>query len=222
MASFDDIWEQNYAAGQALNKYPLSDVVSFVFRHRPQRPNNTVSILEVGCGTAPNVAFMAREGFQVSGIDASKTAVRIASERLEKEGLKADLTIGDFCALPYKDESFDLVVDRAALTHADFPSMRRAIDEIRRVLKPRGRFLFIPFGDTHASFANSTLADNLTSIDVGGALAGHGQVTFVSRKEISVLFRDGWKLLQCRRNEHIDMLDAIEMVVSWTVIAEKT
>ena len=74
---FDAIWERLYqAGGRHRNRYPFDSVVQFVFRHRPKDvPVNEVRILEVGCGAGNNLWFAALEGFQVTGIDASETAI---------------------------------------------------------------------------------------------------------------------------------------------------
>jgi SAM-dependent methyltransferase len=78
-----------------------------------------VRVLELGCGTGNNLWFAAREGFQVCGLDASATAVAFARERLEAEGLTADVRVGDFTQkLPYPDAFFDFIIDRAALSLA--------------------------------------------------------------------------------------------------------
>ena len=37
--NFDDIWEENYSKGQALNKYPYGELVSIFFN-----PNDSFSI----------------------------------------------------------------------------------------------------------------------------------------------------------------------------------
>jgi hypothetical protein len=77
--TFDPVWEQIYQSGRHANRYPWDAVVSFVFRHRPRdlTPADT-SVVEIGCGTAPNLWFAAREGFRVAGVDASDAAITIA------------------------------------------------------------------------------------------------------------------------------------------------
>ena len=123
MTSFDESWEQTYREGRQLNKYPWSDVVAFVFRHKPDRPRAEVSVLEVGCGSGPNLVFLAAEGFRAFGLDASPAAVEVAKRRLAEEGLSAEVTMGDFTRLPFADGSMDMVIDRAALCHADAASV---------------------------------------------------------------------------------------------------
>ena len=215
MASFDESWEQTYREGRQLNKYPWSDVVSFVFRHRPARPAAEISVLEVGCGSGPNLMFLAAEGFRTFGVDASDAAIAVAKERLAEKGLAAEAAVGDFTALPFAGQSMDLVIDRAALTHADQASIVKAVAEIRRVLKPGGKFLFTPFADSHAGFA-AALAGGQDASHLAGF-----QVTFFNGREIATLFETGWRLIQCTRREEVDMLNLSNLFASWIAVAEK-
>ena len=50
-----------------------------------------------------NIWFAAREGYDVTGIDASKAAILFAKKRFDADGLKCNLKIGDFSALPFDD-----------------------------------------------------------------------------------------------------------------------
>ncbi|HMA51643.1 MAG TPA: class I SAM-dependent methyltransferase [Magnetospirillaceae bacterium] len=221
MPSFDESWEQTYRAGKQLNRYPWTDVVTFVFRHKPARPASEISVLEVGCGGGANVAFFAAEGFRAFGLDASSSAIASAQQRLAAANLAADLQVGDFTCLPYAAESMDLVVDRAALSHADAASIAKAVVEIRRVLKPGGKFLFNPFGDSHGGFAPAALGSDGTSLGAGaGTLAGL-QVTFFNPREIASLFAEGWRLIHCVRREELDMLDPANFFANYIVVAEK-
>lgn len=221
MTSFDQSWEQTYREGKQLNKYPWTDVVSFVFRHKPDRPRGEVSILEVGCGGGSNVAFFAAEGFRAFGLDASPSAVAAASRRLASEGLPAEIAEGDFTDLPFAAGTMDLVVDRAALSHADSASIGKAVAEIHRVLKPGGKFLFNPFGDSHGGFSPAALRRDGTSSGSGASTIAGLQVTFFNAKEISGLFAEGWRLIQCVRREELDMLDPANFFANWIVVAEK-
>ena len=78
----DPVWEEKYSAGH-VQRYPWDVVVSFVFRNLPSgRPPSEIKIMEIGFGTAPNLWFAAREGFQVFGIEGSESAVDLAKESL--------------------------------------------------------------------------------------------------------------------------------------------
>jgi len=219
--SFDRHWEEKYAAGHT-QRYPWDTVVSFVFQNAPRdRERSEVRILEVGCGTGANLWFAGREGFSVTGIDASESAIATAQAWLSEENIKAELRIADFTALPFEDATFDLIVDRAALTCCGRDAMKTAIAEIARVAKPGAKFLFTPYADSHSSVAGGTLDEDGTVRDItSGAVAGAGQIYFVSRREIPELLGECWEISEMARREEIDLKAPSSQIHSeWKIVA---
>lgn len=222
-ASCDPIWEQKYAAGHS-QRYPWDIVVSFVFRNAPRdRPRADIGILEVGCGTGANLWFAAREGFRVAGVDGSASAIATAQQRFREDGLSGDLRVADFVALPFADASMSLVIDRGSLTCCGTTALRSALAEIHRVLQPGGRFLFNPYADSHSSArAGRPGPDDLT-VDIGaGTLAGVGHIRFTSRRDLTEMLKEGWKILSLERLEKADMLRPEGAIHSeWLVVLER-
>src|SRR5689334_7521108 len=108
-------WDEFYTHSKA-GRYPTEDLIRFVARNFFSVPDRKqVKILEIGCGTGPNLWFLAREGFTVAGIDGSRVALEEAQRYLSREGLSAQLDRGDVTALPYIDQSFDAVIDLECL-----------------------------------------------------------------------------------------------------------
>ncbi len=97
-------------------------------------------VLEVAVGTGRNFTFYP-QGVQLSGIDLSPAMLRIARKRAEELGVDADLREGDAQQLPFADASFDTVV--CTLSLCAIPDDRRAIAEMKRVLRPGGRLLLL-------------------------------------------------------------------------------
>jgi SAM-dependent methyltransferase len=222
---FDPRWEEMYEAGRALNRYPWDVVVNFVHGYAPrERPRQTVTIAEVGCGTASNLWFAAREGFTVAGIDGSAAAIEYARERFVAEELKGDLRIGDFAELPWPAEHFDLVIDRAALTHTSRSTASAAIAEVRRVLRPGGRFLFTPHGAGHDGVAFGVRGPDGLTLDISeGPLAGMPQTYLYDLAGIHAVLDGGWHLLSVQRVETVEKLPSnCGRRVGWQVIAERT
>lgn len=223
--TFDPVWETEiYAQGQCLNKYPYDIVVSFVFRHFPRdKPRGDVRILEIGCGAGNNLLFAAAEGFQVAGLDGSRSAVDHARRRFAESGLVADLRVGDFTQLPFDDAAFDLVVDRGALVCTGLSSARRAAAEVRRVLKIGGKFLFNPYSAAHTSASGGTPIDDGLVIDIRrGSLVGCGQLCFYRREDVDAVAAAGWRVVQW---EHMEATDQArtppEVHAEWRVILQK-
>lgn len=222
--SFDRQWEEDiYARGAQLNRYPFDAVVSFLFRHAPRtRPRSALSVLEVGCGVGNNLWFAAREGFQVSGIDASSIAIRAASERFAAEGLVGDLRVGDFCRLPFEDARFDLAIDRQALTCVPRAAAREAVRELARVLRPGGKLFSSLYSARHTSAsAGEPGGDGLVRAIRGGTLAGLGQIRFYDAAALDELYAAPWIELA---REHVELTSSLEGAAEtqaeWRVVAQ--
>jgi ubiquinone/menaquinone biosynthesis C-methylase UbiE len=118
-------WDQRARAGSPDYLTPLAKAALQVGRH-PER------VLDIGCGTGVGTLFLAREFPQarVRGIDISEEMVAEAQSKigLDPEGRVA-FKVADAAALPYEEESFDLV---AQLNMPPFFS------EVSRVLRPGG------------------------------------------------------------------------------------
>jgi SAM-dependent methyltransferase len=99
-------------------------------------------VLEIGCGRGFNLLRLARRNLDVTfiGIDLIPWHVRAA--RLGGLG-RRNLGVfeADFHHLPFADESFDLVFSVEAICHA--ADVYRVVEEVRRVLRPGGRFVTI-------------------------------------------------------------------------------
>ena len=216
-----EYWIAKYRDGHSQS-YPWDAVVSFVLRHAPRdRPREAVRILEVGCGTGANLWFAAREGFDVSGLELSEDAISAARQRFHDDGLNADLNVGSFESLPFSDGSFDLVIDRAALTCADRLGIERAISEIARVTRAGGRFFMNVYADGHSSAFSHGAGGSGTVLEPDlGSLAGQGRITFLSKADIRELLDTSWHIEAMQRVELDDQMRPDDgMHTEWRVVA---
>ena len=108
-------------------------------------------ILNVGCGNSEFSEKMYDEGFTHNyNIDICKNVIDFMRERnKDKKGLHFDVM--DVCEMAYKDETFDLIVDKStidALLCGDhsFSIVAKMLKEISRVLKTGGYYLIISYG----------------------------------------------------------------------------
>ncbi len=98
-----------------------------------------VRVLDCGIGTGELAAAVARVApgpVEVDGIDVSSAMLVHAHHRLAAMGCSATLQQGDVRALPYPDDSFDIVTSAHVLEHLPDPQI--ALREMVRVLKPGG------------------------------------------------------------------------------------
>jgi demethylmenaquinone methyltransferase/2-methoxy-6-polyprenyl-1,4-benzoquinol methylase/phosphoethanolamine N-methyltransferase len=104
-------------------------------------------VLDVGCGTGTlAIAIKPRVGVgEVRGIDASPEMIEVAKEKAVKAGSDLDLQVALIEAIPFPDASFDLVTSSLMLHHLPDDLKRKGLAEIKRVLRPGGRFLAMDF-----------------------------------------------------------------------------
>src|SRR5205807_1080625 len=93
-------------------------------------------VLEIGVGLGTDFTRFVRAGANAHGVDLTQAAIELVHHRLELEQLSADIRVGDAERLPFEGESFDLVYSWGVLHHT--PDTRRALAEVRRVLRPGG------------------------------------------------------------------------------------
>lgn len=142
MKTVKEFWNEVYSGGGQLNRYPYGFVFSMAMRlFRKSVEFGGVSVLEVGCGAANNLIALAREGFEVTGIDFSEEVVNIANQRLSAEGFAETVQVGDFTQVPFGDEKFDIVIDRGAVCCVSHQSAIAAYSEAGRVLRRGGAIL---------------------------------------------------------------------------------
>lgn len=97
-------------------------------------------VLEIAVGTGRNLSFYPR-GVRLTGIDFSPAMLEIARSRAAEASIDVELREGDAQALDFADASFDTVV--CTLSLCSIPDDRRAVAEVKRVLRPGGRFLLM-------------------------------------------------------------------------------
>jgi len=140
----DDLVRRSFARQAGLFSGPGSPFAS--------RPASTLAwieplrddmiVLDVACGAAHASEPVARHVRQVVGIDLTPELLRIGAERMRANGItNVLLQEGNAEALPFADESFDIVCCRSSLHH--FADPRRAVGEMVRVCRPGGRVVLV-------------------------------------------------------------------------------
>ncbi len=134
-------WERAYREYPKFASDFAWDHVCVVMERFPGR-----SVYEVGFGSGMNLLWARQHGWdEVAGCDVADTAVARARALLPGADLRLESIVD--CSAP--SARYDLVVDRAALSCLAPKDMKKALGQIRRILKPGGLFLFNPYGPEH-------------------------------------------------------------------------
>ena len=104
--------------------------------------NSGSRVLEIAPGPGYLAIELARlTGGSVTGVDISRSFVRIADENARKAGVRVTFEHGDAADLPFPNDQFDFIVCRAAFKNFSRPLV--ALNEMHRLLKRGGSALII-------------------------------------------------------------------------------
>jgi len=170
-------WETEYSSSSLKNKntYPNEDLISFIYNN--YQMNNNCKVLDLGCGWGNNLKFLKDFGFDVYGVELSPSAFKKCKEITKNVFNKSfdDLSV-------FKDDFFELIVDRQSIQHNDEDNIYETIYEVHRCLKTNGIFY------SHMiSKANYSFKTNYVSISQLNKLFQKFKIiknTFVQRTDL--------------------------------------
>jgi len=120
---------------------PYKQLVDYVNENSPCRA------LDVGCGTGTDAIFLKQRGFDVSAIDISGEAIKIAKSKARKERVNIDFKVGDVLDMPFGNETFEFVNDNGCFHLLDKLVWKKFVEEVARVMKSKARYLMKCFSD---------------------------------------------------------------------------
>jgi ubiquinone/menaquinone biosynthesis C-methylase UbiE len=144
ISSFDDClagsFEQRYAA-RALK---LLDIQA------------SENVLEIGFGTGEilkKLAQLVGDKGKAYGIDISLGMLEVTRKKLVKEKLidRVELFYGDATSLPFGDNAFDAAFMSFTLELFDTPEIPKVLEQLRRVLKPKGRVSIVSLSKNYGA-----------------------------------------------------------------------
>jgi len=123
----------NYQSMRKL-RYELQDYMFDAFEFDKFKGKR---VLEIGCGSGIDSAEFAKNGADVYAVDMTDKAVNHTKKIFKELNLKGKISKFDVTNLPFQNDFFDLVYSYGVLHH--IPVVEKALDEIYRVLKPKGK-----------------------------------------------------------------------------------
>ena len=129
------------AEARARNRWILSEIAKG-FHGR------NIRILDVGCGAGFLANELARHGYRVVGLDASKSTLDVAHRHDSTQTV--DYICGDAYRLGFESGAFDVVCAMDFLEHVENPN--KVVREVSRVLNAHGLFFFYTFNRNFLSW----------------------------------------------------------------------
>lgn len=221
--SFSQEWDKCYIDNTQLSIWPWSDLVSLVYRHsKPLITAGGGRVLELGCGAGANIPLFRALGMDYSAIESSPTIVMQLHQRYPD--LAGNIRVGDFTADQLFAGNFDLVIDRAALTHSNTASIRSALQRVFELLKPGGLLIGVDwFSKNHTDYSGGEAVDDeCTRTNYSkGQFASVGKAHFSDEAHLHVLFSEFEIIFMeekiVRRYEPQDN----HQFASWNIVAKK-
>lgn len=149
--------------------------------------------IDLGCGAGYYAIYLASRGFDVTGIDISPTAIKIAKEKAEKENVKCIFTAADVLgSLDEVKDTFDFVYDWSLLHHVYPEHRKKYIENVNRILNGGGKYLSVCFSEKDPHFGGS---GKYRETPLGTILY------FSSEEELKELFSAYFKIIELKTLE---------------------
>lgn len=131
--AFEDYWNKSHL--QFSNGKPDYDL--WLEPYLPLFKNISTPVLDLGCGTGNDTLYLMEKGFNVISVDYSDSALSILKQYIPSATTQK-LDISN--PLPFKNDSFEVVVADLSLHYFDSETTKEILSEIKRILTKGGYF----------------------------------------------------------------------------------
>ena len=149
--------------------------------------------VDLGCGAGNYAIYLASQGFDVTGVDISPSAVALACENGKKKGVECNFLVADILdGLTDFTEAFEFAHEWSVLHHIYPESRRRHVETVHRVLIPGGKYFSVCFSDQDPAFGGT---GKIRRTPIGTVLC------FSSEEELRELFEPFFRVLMLKMAE---------------------
>lgn len=143
--------------------------------------------VDVGCGAGNYAIDLASVGFDVTGVDVSRSAIALAEAKAKEKGVVCWFVVADVLSgLVEITEAFEFGYDWSLLHHIFPENRRQCVETMHRLLVPGRKYLPVCFSDKDAGFGG-TARYRRTSLDT--------VLCFSSEAELRALFEPYFEIL---------------------------
>ena len=219
--TFSKEWENQYIDNRHISIWPWSDLISLSSDYLKNSGN--FKILEIGFGTGANIPFFLSRGVDYYGIEGSKIAFNLVSQKFPE--LKGNLSLGDFTKNRNYSEVFDMLIDRSSMTHNTLDAIYEGLLNIRSAMKPGAKYIGVDwFSTEHSEFINGVEIDPNTKVfNDNSCFSGVGKVHFSDKEHLLDIFnKSGFNVTKLtHKKSYTETPDNKYVFATWNLVAEK-
>ncbi len=206
-------WDRHYASEKSRLTYPDENLVRLLCGFVAGTDPGMMIAVDLGCGSGRHMRLMSDMGVgTVIGLDASLPGLIMAGEAGNPYLAQCVNT-----SLPLRDASLDLIVAWGSLHYSKRVDFVMMVDEMRRVLKPRGRVFATLRTDRDTQLRRGThLGDNTWLVDLPDITGSI--VTFYSEDEARGAF-SSFSSFRLGRAERTTMGSLDSIISHWIIDA---
>jgi cyclopropane fatty-acyl-phospholipid synthase-like methyltransferase len=115
------------------------ELIRFIECHPPGRA------LDLGCGTGTNAIFLKEKGWDVTGVDFARRALRIARSKAKSAGVQIDFRYSDVSSVNGLSGKFDLILDIGCFHGLTPIAKSRYLSNLEHLLSEEGSFMIYAF-----------------------------------------------------------------------------
>ena len=168
--------------------------------------------LDVGCGKGRNSFYLAQRGFEVVGVDFSKTSIEMGKQIAKEQSLKVNFLCQSIFDFECKKESFDFVYDSGCLHHIKPHRRNQYLKTVLKYLKPEGYFAMTCF--------NLKGGANISDYDVYRYNSMQGGMGF-SEYKLKTILEHYFEIIEFREMIEPDNKNVFGKSFLWTVLMRK-
>lgn len=161
----------------------------------------TCRAIDLGCGSASNVIYLAQRGFDVTGLDFIPAAIEMSHVRARQSGVEANLVVDDLTNLQHVNGTFDLLLDYGTLDDLS-PSRRDLYMKNLLPLTHPGSLFLLFCGEWPPRWWERMFLDNaaLQPGEVEHRFGEYFEIEVISKIETGSRFMPMWATYLMTRN----------------------
>ncbi|HWF30849.1 MAG TPA: class I SAM-dependent methyltransferase [Mycobacterium sp.] len=106
-------------------------------------------VVDIGCGLGDNAVYLAKNGYTVTGLDISLTALKAAEQRAKDAGADVNFAVADSTKLEGYTDAFDTVIDSGLFHSLDDDGRRSYAAAVHRATRPGATLLLSCFSEAN-------------------------------------------------------------------------